>query len=172
VAAPTAGLHMTQALLDTLTSKAVELASLTLHVGAGTFQPIRSNDFRRHQMHREQINVSETLCQKIRQTRQQGGRIVALGTTSLRALESAAAVGGIRPVRGETDIFIYPGFEFKVVDLLITNFHLPRSSLLLLVSAFAGIERIRRAYQHAVEKHYRFYSYGDAMLIDKSRMGA
>ena len=168
VAAPTAGLHMTNELLARLEALGIGLAKLTLHVGAGTFQPLRVEDFRQHRMHREWIDVKAELCQRIYQTRQQGGRIIALGTTALRALEAAAADGDIRPFRGDTEIFIYPGYEFRVVDRLITNFHLPKSSLLLLVCAFAGRERMLHAYAHAIKNKYRFYSYGDAMLIDKT----
>ena len=163
VAAPTAGLHFDEALLDALAQRGVGFAYVTLHVGAGTFQPVREKNLAEHHMHSERYEIPKATVDAAATTRKRGGKIVAVGTTTLRCLEASGATAG----SGETDLFITPGFEFRVVDRLITNFHLPRSTLLLLVSAFAGIERIRRAYRHAIEHRYRFYSYGDAMLIDK-----
>jgi S-adenosylmethionine:tRNA ribosyltransferase-isomerase len=167
VAAPTAGLHFTDELLKAIQAKGVETATLTLHVGAGTFQPVRVERVEDHHMHFERIHVSQSLVDKIAQTRAKGGRVVAVGTTVVRALESAAISGELKAFSGETDIFITPGFEFKVVDALITNFHLPQSTLLMLVSAFSGYKRIMSAYVHAVEHAYRFFSYGDAMLLSR-----
>lgn len=167
VAAPTAGLHFDQALLDALQAKEVQCASLTLHVGAGTFQPVRSLDLAEHRMHSERYSISETLIQQILATRRRGGRIVAVGTTSVRALESAMLSGEMHAGEGETRLFITPGFEFRLVDAMITNFHLPKSTLMVLVSAFAGVEKIRRAYAHAIARQYRFFSYGDAMLLTR-----
>ncbi len=167
VAAPTAGLHFDAPLLDALCAQGVQTAMLTLHVGAGTFQPVRVETLSEHRMHAERYRLSEELAARIATTRATGGRIVAVGTTSVRALESAAAeTGSVVAGDGETRIFITPGYRFRVVDALITNFHLPESTLLMLVSAFGGIERLRAAYQHAVEQRYRFFSYGDAMLIE------
>jgi S-adenosylmethionine:tRNA ribosyltransferase-isomerase len=166
VAAPTAGLHFDAALLDALRRLGVELAFLTLHVGAGTFQPVRVSDIEEHRMHTERYDLPEATVQAIARARGRGGRIVAAGTTTLRALESAASGGTLRAGGGETGIFIRPGFRFRVIDRLITNFHLPRSTLLMLVCAFAGMENTLRAYRHAVSQRYRFFSYGDAMLID------
>lgn len=169
VAAPTAGLHFDQALLDALAARGVETGHVTLHVGAGTFQPVRCDDIREHRMHSEWINVGAALCARIRQTRARGGRVVAVGTTVARALETARQGGEeILPFAGETSIFIYPGYRFASADLLLTNFHLPESTLLMLVSAFAGRERVLAAYRHAVAQRYRFFSYGDAMLVEKS----
>ncbi|MCL4169326.1 UNVERIFIED_CONTAM: hypothetical protein GTU68_045894 [Idotea baltica] len=165
VAAPTAGLHFTQDLLAKIKQQQIDIETITLHVGAGTFKPVKVTDPSQHQMHSEFIHVSQSVCDKIEQTKAHGGRVVAVGTTCVRALESAALVGGLKTFTGDTDIFIYPGFEFKVVDALITNFHLPRSTLLMLISALAGREKIQRAYQHAIDQRYRFYSYGDAMMI-------
>ena len=165
VAAPTAGLHFDQTLLDQLSVRGIEFAHVTLHVGSGTFQPVRVDNINEHKMHSEFMEIDEATCEKIRQTRARGNRVIAVGTTSVRCLETAAKTGELAPYTGETDIFIYPGYEFKVVDALITNFHLPESTLLMLVSALAGKERIMKAYQHAVEEKYRFFSYGDAMLI-------
>lgn len=139
-----------------------------MHVGAGTFQPVRVEDIRSHQMHSEVIEVSEQVCQQVNAARARGGRVIAVGTTSVRALESASRNGSIEPFQGETDIFIYPGYQFKSVDAMVTNFHLPESTLLMLVSAFAGRERILNAYQHAIEQRYRFFSYGDAMFITRN----
>ena len=170
VAAPTAGLHFDEPILAALRAKGVEFVHLTLHVGAGTFQPVRSSDLARHRMHAEHYEIAQAAADAIARTKVSGGNIVAVGTTSVRALESAASVGGDVAVgTGETRLFITPGYAFRVVDRLITNFHLPKSTLLMLVSAFAGIEPIRRAYAHAIERRYRFFSYGDAMLIDKMR---
>lgn len=165
VAAPTAGLHFDQALLDTLREKGVETAEVTLHVGAGTFQPVKVDNVENHHMHSEWINVSESVCQQIAVCKARGSRVVAVGTTAVRALESASLGGQLQPFSGETDIFLYPGKAFHCVDMLITNFHLPQSTLLMLVSAFAGTERIREVYDVAVKNEYRFFSYGDAMLL-------
>lgn len=165
IAAPTAGLHFDQALLDSVAAKGVRLASITLHVGAGTFQPMRVDHLQDHVMHTERIEVPHTTCDLIRDTHANGGRVIALGTTTVRALESACQSGHIQPFSGETDIFIYPGYTFRCVDALITNFHLPESTLLMLVCAFSGTENVLRAYQHAVDQRYRFFSYGDAMFI-------
>lgn len=165
VAAPTAGLHFDQALLATLAQRGVGCAWLTLHVGAGTFQPVRVSDLGEHRMHRERYLLPIETVAAIEATRAAGGRVIAVGTTSLRALEGAAQQGRLEAGSGETELFILPGFEFKVVDALITNFHLPKSTLLMLVSAFAGFGAIRRAYAHAVAERYRFFSYGDAMFI-------
>ncbi|MGB5234927.1 MAG: tRNA preQ1(34) S-adenosylmethionine ribosyltransferase-isomerase QueA, partial [Candidatus Macondimonas sp.] len=167
VAAPTAGLHFDQALLEQLVAKGVTLGTLTLHVGAGTFQPVRAEQLAEHRLHAERVEVSATLCEQIAAARARGGRVVAVGTTVVRALETAAQDGELRPYAGETRLFIHPGraFRFRVVDALITNFHLPRSTLLMLVCAFAGRERVLAAYDHAVAAGYRFYSYGDAMWI-------
>jgi S-adenosylmethionine:tRNA ribosyltransferase-isomerase len=163
VAAPTAGLHFDEALLGALAKRGVESAYVTLHVGAGTFQPVRAKDLAEHRMHGERYEIPKATVDAIAATRKRGGQVVAVGTTTVRCLEASGATAG----SGETELFITPGFEFRAVDRLITNFHLPRSTLLVLVSAFAGVEPIRRAYRHAIDKHYRFYSYGDAMLIDK-----
>ncbi|MBX3726408.1 MAG: tRNA preQ1(34) S-adenosylmethionine ribosyltransferase-isomerase QueA [Xanthomonadales bacterium] len=166
VAAPTAGLHFDQALLDALRERGVETGAITLHVGAGTFQPVRVDDIREHRMHSEWLEVDAALCERIAATRARGGRVVAVGTTVVRALESARQGGPApRPFAGETTIFIHPGYRFASVDLLLTNFHLPESTLLMLVSAFAGRERVLAAYGHAVRQRYRFFSYGDAMLV-------
>lgn len=168
VAAPTAGLHFDQALLDQLSARGVVIAHVTLHVGAGTFQPVRVEDITQHRMHSEWYQLSPQTVETIGAARRRGSQIIAVGTTSLRALESAARAGTLTPGAAETDLFITPGFAFRVVDRLITNFHLPRSTLLMLVSAFAGMEPIRRAYAHAIGQRYRFFSYGDAMLIDRA----
>lgn len=168
VAAPTAGLHFDEEMLDALRSKGVETAFVTLHVGAGTFQPVRVDDIFEHQMHSEVMQVPESVCRAVADCRARGGKVIAVGTTSVRALESAAAGGDLKPTTGETDIFIYPGYRFRVVDRLITNFHLPESTLLMLVSAFAGYEQTMNAYREAVEERYRFFSYGDAMLITRN----
>ncbi len=165
VAAPTAGLHFDKELLTRLRDKGVEFAYVTLHVGAGTYQPVRVENISDHKMHTEWVSVSEDVVKQIEKTKQAGGRVIAVGTTTVRSLESAAFSGSLQPLEAETDIFITPGFEFKVVDGLLTNFHLPESTLLMLVSAFAGYELMMKAYQHAVEKEYRFFSYGDAMFI-------
>jgi S-adenosylmethionine:tRNA ribosyltransferase-isomerase len=168
VAAPTAGLHFDHRLLERLHQRGVAFAWLTLHVGAGTFQPVRTRDIDEHRMHAEVYDIPEATARAIAATRSHGGSIVAVGTTSLRALEASARDGRPQALQGETELFIKPGFRFSVVDRLITNFHLPKSTLLMLVSAFAGIDSIRRAYRHAVRDRYRFFSYGDAMLIDRS----
>jgi len=165
VAAPTAGLHFDKQLLSSLQEKGVNIAYVTLHVGAGTFQPVRVENIADHKMHKEWLSVTPALVEQIEQTRKSGGRVVAIGTTTVRCLETAVLHGKLEPFEGETDIFITPGFEFKVVDALLTNFHLPESTLLMLVSAFAGYELTMAAYQHAVQQAYRFFSYGDAMLI-------
>ncbi|MBS0359122.1 MAG: tRNA preQ1(34) S-adenosylmethionine ribosyltransferase-isomerase QueA [Proteobacteria bacterium] len=165
VAAPTAGLHFNDVLLKKLRNSKVAMDFVTLHVGAGTFQPIRTASIHEHKMHAEYLEVNASVCQKIAETKKQGGRVIAVGTTTVRSLESAALHGDLKPYQGDTDIFIYPGFQFKVVDMLITNFHLPKSTLLMLVSAFAGYQSVMRAYQVAIEEQYRFYSYGDAMFI-------
>ncbi|MCL2591460.1 MAG: tRNA preQ1(34) S-adenosylmethionine ribosyltransferase-isomerase QueA [Betaproteobacteria bacterium] len=167
VAAPTAGLHFDEKMLETLTEHDVKQAWLTLHVGAGTFQPVRVHDLAEHRMHREHYVIPPATVEAIAATRKKGGRIIAVGTTSLRALEAAACHGGLVAGEGETELFILPGFRFRVADALITNFHLPRSTLLMLVSAFAGMETIRRAYAHAIERGYRFFSYGDAMFLTR-----
>jgi S-adenosylmethionine:tRNA ribosyltransferase-isomerase len=169
IAAPTAGLHFDHDVLSRLKTGGIQQCFLTLHVGAGTFQPVRSELIRDHAMHAEWLEVPEQVCRLITETKARGGRIVAVGTTVIRSLETAAVSGELVPFTGETQLFITPGFEFKVVDVLITNFHLPRSSLLMLVSAFAGHQRTMRAYRHAVGKRYRFFSYGDAMLIERQR---
>ena len=165
VAAPTAGLHFDREMLDTLQRQGVKSARITLHVGAGTFQPVRGDDIESHIMHSERIEVSAAVVDAIAQTRQRGGRIIAVGTTVVRSLETAAASGELRPCQGESNLFIRPGYRFKVVDAMLTNFHLPKSTLLMLVSAFAGTGLIRQAYAHAVAQRYRFFSYGDAMYI-------
>ncbi len=168
VAAPTAGLHFTGAMLEKLRARGIEHVRLTLHVGAGTFQPVRVSNVTQHKMHKERMILPEDTVARIVQTRANGGRIVAVGTTVVRSLETAARGGELQAYEGDTDIFIYPGFQFKVVDMLLTNFHLPESTLLMLVCAFAGKEPIMRAYEHAVAERYRFFSYGDAMLLEKS----
>lgn len=165
VAAPTAGLHFTEEFLEACASKGVERAFVTLHVGAGTFQPVRADDIRDHEMHSEYIEVSAEVAEKVRATRARGGRVVAIGTTSVRSLESASASGEIAEFQGDSQIFIYPGYQFKSVDVLFTNFHLPESTLIMLVSAMAGREQVLRAYNEAVAQRYRFFSYGDAMLV-------
>lgn len=170
VAAPTAGLHFDDELLSELRAKAVEMAFVTLHVGSGTFQPVRVDDVQDHTMHSEWIRVSPEVCAQVNACRERGGRVIAVGTTSVRSLESAALQGsgtesGLRPYEGETDIFIYPGYQFQAVDAMITNFHLPRSTLMMLISAFAGREHVMAAYQRAIDQRYRFFSYGDAMFI-------
>jgi S-adenosylmethionine:tRNA ribosyltransferase-isomerase len=167
VAAPTAGLHFDDALLAALRGRGAELAWLTLHVGAGTFQPVRARNIAEHRMHRERFELPPATVDAIARARARGGRVIAVGTTSLRALEAAAQAGALRAGPAETDIFITPGYRFRVVDRLITNFHLPRSTLLMLVSAFAGCATIRAAYGHAVAARYRFFSYGDAMLLER-----
>lgn len=165
VAAPTAGLHFSNKILDELKQNKIETGFVTLHVGAGTFQPVRAELITDHVMHKEWFSIDESLCLKIREAKSRGGRVIAVGTTVVRCLESAATAGGVQPMRGETDIFIYPGYQFQVIDGLITNFHLPESTLLMLVCAFAGTVNTLNAYAHAVSVGYRFFSYGDAMLI-------
>jgi len=167
VAAPTAALHFDEALLAALAERGVATANVTLHVGAGTFQPVRSEDLAEHKMHSEWFQVSDATVEAIARTHASAGRVVAVGTTTLRALESAALGGALQAGARETDIFITPGFHFRVVDLLVTNFHLPKSTLLMLVSAFAGYPRIRALYRHAIDHRYRFFSYGDAMLLQR-----
>lgn len=167
VAAPTAGLHFDDAMLDTLRDHGIRTAQVTLHVGAGTFQPVRVERIADHVMHSERYAIPQTTVDAIAETRARGGRVVAVGTTSLRTLEAAAQHGPLAAGAGETDIFITPGYAFRVVDALITNFHLPRSTLLMLVSAFSGLDAIRAAYAHAIAHGYRFFSYGDAMLLER-----
>jgi S-adenosylmethionine:tRNA ribosyltransferase-isomerase len=166
VAAPTAGLHFTDRLLSALDAAGIGRVTLTLHVGAGTFLPVKVEDTRDHKMHSETGFIDAAIAERLNETRARGGRIVAVGTTSLRLLESAADEDGrVRPFAGDTDLFITPGYRFRAVDLLLTNFHLPRSTLFMLVAAFAGLERMKRAYAHAIEARYRFFSYGDACLL-------
>lgn len=165
VAAPTAGLHFDEATLASLRGQGVDFGYVTLHVGAGTFQPVRADDIKDHHMHREWLNVGASLVEQIRRTRAAGGRVIAVGTTVVRALESATHDGELHPFAGETQIFIFPGYRITSVDGLLTNFHLPQSTLLMLVSALAGREFVLESYRHAVERGYRFFSYGDAMLI-------
>jgi S-adenosylmethionine:tRNA ribosyltransferase-isomerase len=165
VAAPTAGLHFDRPLLDALAARGVETASVTLHVGAGTFQPVRVDDLAGHTMHPERVEVGAATVAAIERTRARGGRVVAVGTTVVRSLESAASGGALVPYSGETRLFIVPGHRFSSVDLLVTNFHLPESTLLMLVAAFGGMQRVMAAYRHAVAARYRFFSYGDAMLV-------
>ena len=165
VAAPTAGLHFDQALMDDIKGKGASIGFVTLHVGAGTFQPVRADNIEDHHMHSEWLQVSAELCQQVTATKAKGGRVIAVGTTSVRCLETAAKAGDIVPFEGDTDIFIYPGYQFKVVDALLTNFHLSESTLLMLVSAFSGYHSIMAAYRAAVAERYRFFSYGDAMLL-------
>jgi len=167
VAAPTAGLHFDNEMLARIGARGVDTAWVTLHVGSGTFAPLRVTDPREHRMHSEWLDVPATTCAAVERARARGGRVVAIGTTVVRALETAASDGTLRPYQGETDIFIYPGYRFQAVDALVTNFHLPGSTLLMLVSAFAGRERVLAAYRHAVAEHYRFFSYGDAMFLAK-----
>ncbi|MGL4995714.1 MAG: tRNA preQ1(34) S-adenosylmethionine ribosyltransferase-isomerase QueA, partial [Deefgea sp.] len=167
VAAPTAGLHFTDELLDALRAQGVQTAFLTLHVGAGTFMPVRVDDISDHTMHHERYFIPPETIALIQAAKASGGRVIAVGTTSLRALEASSQNGVLAEPIGDTDIFITPGFEFKVVDRLITNFHLPKSTLLMLVAAFVGFDTMRAAYDHAVAQEYRFFSYGDAMLLEK-----
>ena len=172
VAAPTAGLHFDDPMLGALGSRGVDTARVTLHVGAGTLKPVTARQIRDRELHQESMQVSEDACRRIRACRRRGGRVCAVGTTVTRALETAASGGEIKPFHGETRLFIMPGFEFRVVDLLITNFHLPGSSLLMLVCAFAGRQRVLDAYRHALADRYRLFSYGDAMLLEKAGRGA
>lgn len=171
VAAPTAGLHYDEALLEKIKAKGVRIETVTLHVGAGTYQPVRVDNVDEHKMHSEYIEVGQSVCDAICETKKAGNRVIAVGTTVVRSLETAALAAEdslIMPYTGDTDIFIFPGYHFKVVDMLQTNFHLPESTLLMLVSAFAGYERIKSAYQYAIAQQYRFFSYGDAMLLERS----
>jgi S-adenosylmethionine:tRNA ribosyltransferase-isomerase len=169
VAAPTAGLHFDDALLAELDARGITRAFVTLHVGAGTFSPVTAEDLREHRMHAEWFSIPAATAAAIRVARARGGRVLAVGTTSLRALEAAADDSGeVRVGAAETDLFITPGYRFRVVDRLLTNFHLPRSTLLMLVSAFAGVERMRAAYAHAIASRYRFFSYGDATLLERA----
>ncbi len=167
VAAPTAGLHFDAEILAKLAAKNIATAHLTLHVGAGTFAPVRVDDLHEHKMHAEFIEVSAEVCAQVRAAKARGGRVIAVGTTTARSLETASRAGAIMPFSGDTDIFIYPGFQFHCVDALVTNFHFPKSTLLMLVSAFAGYQHIMDAYQEAVAQAYRFFSYGDAMFVTK-----
>ena len=167
VAAPTAGLHFTDDLLEKLQKKGVETAQVTLHVGAGTFQPVRVDDLSKHIMHSEWVEVDEDVCNAVAACKQRGGRVIAVGTTSVRSLESATQAGELKPFSGDTRLFITPGYQFNVVDCMVTNFHLSESTLLMLVSAFSGYETIKQAYQHAIAKEYRFFSYGDAMFLSR-----
>jgi S-adenosylmethionine:tRNA ribosyltransferase-isomerase len=169
VAAPTAGLHFDDAMLEETASLGVQHAWVTLHVGAGTFQSLRAEDIQENRLHSERVEVSQECCEAVAATKAIGGRVVAVGTTSVRALESASRGGKLLPFAGETDIFILPGYPFQMVDAMVTNFHLPQSSLLMLVAAFAGKERILGAYGHAVRAKYRFFSYGDAMFLTPER---
>lgn len=165
VAAPTAGLHFDEAMFESIRQKGVGIGYATLHVGAGTFQPVRVDNITDHKMHAERIHISGELCRQVNRTRAQGGRVIAVGTTSVRCLETAGVSGELRPYDGETDIFITPGYGFRIVDSLLTNFHLPESTLLMLVCALGGYAPVMAAYRHAVREKYRFFSYGDAMLV-------
>ena len=167
VAAPTAGLHFDDELLSSLKEKGVNHCFVTLHVGAGTFQPVKADKITDHKMHSEYFEISQTTVDQIKKAKENGGRIIAVGTTAVRSIESAAKSGSLMATKEETDIFIYPGYEFKIVDMLITNFHLPKSSLLMLVSAFIGRDKMMDIYQHAIKNKYRFFSYGDAMLLER-----
>lgn len=167
VAAPTAGLHFDEQMLQRVADMGVESAKVTLHVGAGTFQPVRVQQLDQHEMHSERVEVDAEVCAAVAATRRRGGRVVAVGTTSVRSLEAASADGELRPFNGETRLFIRPGYRFNAVDAMLTNFHLPESTLLMLVSAFAGYDHLMNAYRHAVEQEYRFFSYGDAMYITR-----
>lgn len=167
VAAPTAGLHFDQSLLERLAEGGVSMAYVTLHVGVGTFQPVRVERVEDHVMHSEWLSVDQSVCDSVAATKEAGGRVVAVGTTSIRSLEAAAQTGELKPYQGETRLFIYPGYRFRVADALITNFHLPESTLLMLVTAFGGYEPVMSAYRHAVESSYRFFSYGDAMFLTR-----
>ena len=170
MAAPTAGLHITEELLEKIKEKGVKVVELTLHIGAGTFQPIRTENIKEHQMHREWYEIPKETADQIHSTKARGGRVVAVGTTVVRALESAAVDGVLdqEKLNGDTSLFITPGFEFQIVDCMVTNFHLPRSSLLLMVAAFAGQKRVLHAYEEAVKEGYRFFSYGDASWLEKN----
>lgn len=172
VAAPTAGLHFEAGFLEALAAAGVDIAYVTLHVGAGTFQPLRVERLKDHRMHAERVDVGAATCAKVAAARERGGRVIAVGTTVVRSLESAARSGRLQPFAGDTRLFITPGFEFRVVDALLTNFHLPESTLLMLVCAFGGYEPVLRAYRHAVEQRYRFFSYGDAMYVERQGLGS
>jgi len=167
IAAPTAGLHFDEQMFQRLADMGVDTAKVTLHVGAGTFQPVRVQQLDQHQMHSERVEVSNEVCRTVAATRKRGRRVVAVGTTSVRSLEAASADGELKPFNGETRLFIRPGYRFNAVDAMLTNFHLPESTLLMLVSAFAGYDHLMHAYRHAVEQRYRFFSYGDAMFITR-----
>jgi S-adenosylmethionine:tRNA ribosyltransferase-isomerase len=171
VAAPTAGLHFDEAMLARLKDMGIRTAQVTLHVGAGTFQPLRVDNLDEHRMHEEVVQVSSAVCEAVRETRQRGGRVIAVGTTVVRSLETAAAAGTLQPCQSETRLFIRPGYDFKVVDALVTNFHLPESTLLMLVCALGGYDTLMAAYRHAVAQAYRFFSYGDAMFIEPAQRG-
>jgi S-adenosylmethionine:tRNA ribosyltransferase-isomerase len=170
VAAPTAGLHFDQPLLDTLKLAGIDISEVTLHVGAGTFQPVRADNIADHIMHREYVEVDQACCDAIARCKSQGRRVVAIGTTAVRSLETAARDGFLQPYSGDTDIFLYPGCKFNVVDAMVTNFHLPESTLMMLVSAFSGMDNIKSAYASAIENRYRFFSYGDAMFLIKQQV--
>jgi S-adenosylmethionine:tRNA ribosyltransferase-isomerase len=170
VAAPTAGLHFDETMLDALRARGAQIAHVTLHVGAGTFQPVRAENVEEHVMHSERYSVPTETVEAVRETQARGGRVIAVGTTSLRALESAAASGELRAGEGETRLFVTPGYRFRTADLLLTNFHLPRSTLLMLICAFGGMTEMLAAYRYAVEREYRFFSYGDAMLIERKEI--
>lgn len=172
VAAPTAGLHFDAAMLAHCEAAGVRIAHVTLHVGAGTFQSVRVDDLSQHRMHAERVVVSESVCNTIANAKARGGRVIAVGTTVVRSLESAAAAGELRPFADETRLFITPGYKFNVVDALLTNFHLPESTLLMLVSAFGGFDTVMNAYRHAVDQRYRFFSYGDAMFLERASTSA
>ncbi|PJE78809.1 S-adenosylmethionine:tRNA ribosyltransferase-isomerase [invertebrate metagenome] len=166
VAAPTAGLHFDEAMLERIEAKGIKKVFVTLHVGSGTYQPVRVDKVEDHHMHSEYIEVSEEVCEAVRETRARGGKVVAVGTTCVRSLESASQSGEIQPFKGDSEIFIYPGYDYRSVDVMITNFHLPKSTLIMMVSAFAGKEEILHAYEEAIERKYRFFSYGDAMWLE------
>jgi S-adenosylmethionine:tRNA ribosyltransferase-isomerase len=168
VAAPTAGLHFDERLMGRLETAGVKIGFLTLHVGSGTFQPVRSKVIEDHRMHKEWLKVDEALVRVVNRTRHNGNRVVGVGTTVVRALETASQNGLLVPFEGETDLYIFPGYRFRTVDVLLTNFHMPRSSLLIMVSAFSGVDRIREAYEHALKQRYRFFSYGDCMILNKA----
>ena len=165
VAAPTAGLHFSEEFITACEAKGVNKTFVTLHVGAGTFQPVRVDNITDHKMHAETIEVTQAVCDQVAETRKRGGRVIAVGTTAVRSLESASQSGVLRPFNGDSEIFIYPGYQFRSVDAMVTNFHLPESTLIMLVSAFAGRDNVLNAYQQAVEEQYRFFSYGDAMFV-------
>jgi len=168
VAAPTAGLHFDGELLNQIAAQGIDIGYITLHVGAGTFKPVRMDDLATHRMHAERVVVPQAVCEQAAAARARGGRVVAVGTTVVRSLETAAAGGALEPFEGETALFITPGYEFRVVDALLTNFHLPESTLLMLVCAFGGYEAVMTAYRHAVYRDYRFFSYGDAMFLERA----